>query len=148
MVPTERDYHKDHECQISMLYHFTSEDMSQVKVFVTDRQTKEFNVPRFRKRRTQYNSMAKCLQIILEIAHPGYIRILQPMRVNTRKTFTLPSSPLPTHIIHCHARWSHTFDSYVYKTIELYVSVIYRLYLAKYLVNMYKSNHKQQRIQM
>ena len=37
MVPIERACHKDHACQISMLYK-TSEDMSQVKVFVTDGQ--------------------------------------------------------------------------------------------------------------
>ena len=38
MVLIERAYHNEHVCQIPMLYH-TSEDMSHVKVFVTDGQT-------------------------------------------------------------------------------------------------------------
>ena len=38
-VTLERACHNDHACHISMLYHFTSEDMSQVKVFVTYRRT-------------------------------------------------------------------------------------------------------------
>ena len=38
MVQNERACHKDHACQISMLYH-SSEDISQVKVFVTAKQT-------------------------------------------------------------------------------------------------------------
>ena len=54
MVPIERDFHKDDACQLSMLYLYASEDMSEVKVFVTDKRSDgriSFNVPRFRERR-------------------------------------------------------------------------------------------------